>query len=408
LKKNENNIKNSDGKYDRASVSSHADVVNRPIRHSLSNEATKMETDDSRQLLAKIHALEQAFDGLLQQQKHQEKEWESRLKELESKISACSCKDIESRHIQSPDRGHNDEKDRKDPCGKDVLHLNVGGSKQIAVLRSTLTCMENSMLSTRFSGRWDDVLEKDRDGNFFIDQPADLFIPMIEFLQSSKVCVPFLSLENFGGSFDRFKTFADMVEYYGMTPVVLPPVIECFGGTSETVRIVGHHVQARDSEIFELVPRPWDTREIRSFDITLGRGSSSLRVGWGIQRSRSLTGKLLSHECGYPVGETSKSIGYDCAENAVKYRAYIHSPRPNRPTRAPYKELVGLSVATGLQVHIGDTIHCEKQGTDLVWSSNGNAFTHACDRDLSGYVPLFSGSGTWSISNIELSEELLG
>jgi BTB/POZ domain len=372
-----------------------------------------METVDSRQLLAKIHALEQAFDGLLQQQKHQEKEWESRLKELESKIaasatssricSACSGEDLESRYIQCPDSGKNYKKERKDPCGKDVLQLNIGGSKRIAVLRSTLTCVENSMLATRFSGRWDDILEKDRDGNFFIDQPADLFIPMIEFLQGSKVCVPFLSLENFDGSFDRFKTFADMVEYYGMTPVVLPPVIECFGGTSETVRIVGHHVQARDSTTFELVPRPWDAREIRSFDITLGRGSSSLRVGWGIQRSRSLIGTLLKHESGYAVGETSTSIGYDCAENAVKYGKYRL-----RKSWPESEELVCLSVATGLHVHIGDTIHCEKRGTDLVWSSGGTAFTHACDRDLSGYVPLFSGSGMWSISNIEFSEESSG
>ena len=47
--------------------------------------------------------------------------------------------------------------------GSDVIHLNVGGSTNIAVLRRTLTHFENSMLASRFSGRWDDSM----DGNFF-------------------------------------------------------------------------------------------------------------------------------------------------------------------------------------------------------------------------------------------------
>jgi hypothetical protein len=29
------------------------------------------------------------------------------------------------------------------------------------------------MLAAKFSGRWDDSLEKDADGNFFIDQPIE-------------------------------------------------------------------------------------------------------------------------------------------------------------------------------------------------------------------------------------------
>ena len=32
------------------------------------------------------------------------------------------------------------------------------------------------MLATKFSGRWDESLDKDADGAFFIDQPAKLMI----------------------------------------------------------------------------------------------------------------------------------------------------------------------------------------------------------------------------------------
>jgi hypothetical protein len=73
-----------------------------------------------------------------------------------------------------------------DKSPSDVLHLDVGGTC-IAVLRRTLTSVEQSMLSSRFSGRWDESLEKDRDGNFFIDQPIELFLPMVNYLRA-KAC----------------------------------------------------------------------------------------------------------------------------------------------------------------------------------------------------------------------------
>lgn len=73
-----------------------------------------------------------------------------------------------------------------DKSPSDVLHLNVGGTC-IAVLRRTLTSVEQSMLTSRFSGRWDESLEKDRDGNFFIDQPIELFLPMVNYLRA-KAC----------------------------------------------------------------------------------------------------------------------------------------------------------------------------------------------------------------------------
>ena len=69
-------------------------------------------------------------------------------------------------------------------CGKEamensvknnVLRLNVSGA-HIDVLRRTLCSVKaGSMLASRFSGRWDDSLEKNSEGRFLIDQPVDLF-----------------------------------------------------------------------------------------------------------------------------------------------------------------------------------------------------------------------------------------
>jgi len=110
----------------------------------------------------------------------------------------------------------------------DVLRLNVGGSTRIDVLRRTLTQMEGSMLASKFSGRWDDNLEKDADGNFFIDQPPELFVPLINFLRARASETP-LALKAVPPAFSSSQEYNDfyrMVEYYGMTLGVI--VWECF------------------------------------------------------------------------------------------------------------------------------------------------------------------------------------
>mmetsp|Transcript_33556 Transcript_33556/g.81126 ORF Transcript_33556/g.81126 Transcript_33556/m.81126 type:complete len:319 (+) Transcript_33556:82-1038(+) len=66
---------------------------------------------------------------------------------------------------------------------RDVIHLNVGGSTHVAVFRRTLTHFEHSMLATKFSGRWDDSLERDEEGKFFIDEDPEPFMTLINYLR---------------------------------------------------------------------------------------------------------------------------------------------------------------------------------------------------------------------------------
>lgn len=109
----------------------------------------------------------------------------------------------------------------------DVLHLNVGGD-HMTVLRRTLTSVEGSMLASRFSGRWDDTLEKDEDGNFFIDQPIELFRPMINFLRA-KACETPLGppiKSPVLRDYELRQDFYRLVEYFGMTPGIYPVGIE--------------------------------------------------------------------------------------------------------------------------------------------------------------------------------------
>ena len=52
-----------------------------------------------------------------------------------------------------------------------------------SVLRRTLTQFEDSVLAAQFSGRWDDSMEKDRDGNMFVDQDPENFMLLINYLR---------------------------------------------------------------------------------------------------------------------------------------------------------------------------------------------------------------------------------
>jgi BTB/POZ domain len=288
--------------------------------------------------------------------------------------------------------------------GRDVLHLNVSG-KLVAVLRSTLTCLEGSMLAARFSGRWDDGLEKDRDGNIFINQPPDLFVTMIDFLQRMGNSIPvseataFPTVKDFGGSDDRFEAFADMVEYYGMTALVLPPAIHLEGMADEEgrwvadqnlddrdeiskyVRISGHHMETCKGSLFQL--RTQTRRRIRSFEVTIG-DIFSFCIGWG--------------------KEVEDALLFDpsCAE-------LCYGPDP------------GCRIRTGLPVECGSVIRCELMGSDLVWSVKGESYRRP--RDTQKYLvwtvngktyrqwrndyfyldvdPMVAGKGTWWVSKIE-------
>jgi hypothetical protein len=272
------------------------------------------------------------------------------------------------------------------------------GSTKISVLRSTLTCLEGSMLATRFSGRWDDSLEKDRGFNFFIDQPAELFVPMIQFLQCKvketlqPAGFPLLSPDDFGGCSRQFRRFVDVVDYYRMTPVVLPPVINFFGLDDDSVRVSGHHDDARKAAFCELVPRPWDTRRIRAFEVTIGK-ISSLCIGWAPHRMKTSKGedRSMTRNAGDPedffVGRELFSIGFNCVTSRMEYA--LPGQRQKR-------------ICTGMRAQSGDVVRFERNDFRFTWAVSGSTFTH-----LQGFAslaesdPAFSGVGTWWVTNIE-------
>ena len=62
------------------------------------------------------------------------------------------------------------------------LRLNVGG-KQFDISRSVLTQIKGSKLALIFSGKWDEILPRDKDGRIFMDFDASCMAPIIDHFQ---------------------------------------------------------------------------------------------------------------------------------------------------------------------------------------------------------------------------------
>jgi len=209
--------------------------------------------------------------------------------------------------------------EQENPClghPSDVLHLNVGGTR-IDVLRRTLTSVEGSMLASRFSGRWDDSLEKDADGNFFIDQPIELFLPMVNYLRA-RACmtprVPFVKSPKVSG--ELYTDFMGMLEYYGMTLGVYPFEIKQVYGNSDS-QVSGYpeyEVNTEQRTLFQLLPCKGNhNSSVKSFEVTFGRLSTA-QVGWMVSYENLELDDQTSS-----VGGVEGSIGIDCVRSCIAY-----------------------------------------------------------------------------------------
>ena len=272
----------------------------------------------------------------------------------------------------------------------DVLHLNVGGTLT-AVLRRTLTAIEGSMLASRFSGRWDDSLEKDKDGNFFIDQPIELFLPMIDYLRA-KSCETTLAPPVTSPEFDnsrRLKDFVRMVEYFGMTPGIYPTQLEMCRGDVSTAQISGHPnlgVNSSEYATFTLETRG-HKRPIISFSVILGDVE---KIQIGLVRTNHFVKKLRPGEH-KGVGMERYSMCLDCSRGGLLYEG-------------------SFTKLEGLTMEKGTLIRCINKGEK--WTVNGQVVASSIaledsfhlPPDLQQYslIPAFSGTGSWQICEVEL------
>lgn len=193
----------------------------------------------------------------------------------------------------------------------DVLHLNIGGTKT-TVLRRTLTSVPGSMLASKFSGRWDDSIEKDSDGDIFIDQDFSLFQTMLNYLRNRANGIEKYPMKSPKLDEENARDFYRMVEYYGMTDTIFHTKLErCEGTGSENVAdIIGSKtVNTKEWTSFELV-LDGHTRNIETYEIKLG-DVKRIQVGWVD------TYKRACFKDGKGAGEVKGSFALDLTRSSL-------------------------------------------------------------------------------------------
>lgn len=283
----------------------------------------------------------------------------------------------------------------------DVMRLNIGGGARVDVLRRTLTQFEGSLLESKFSGRWDESLEKDADGNFFIDQPERLFVPLIDYFRS-KQCETPLAVVTEPPEFDKKKDeigFNRMVEYYGLTLAVYP--IGMYRLTVNS-KVSPDNWEQMDEVQCKIESNEWATyclkrstphsRFVISYEVTLEQYSVA-QIGW-IQTGPSCVPEYFKSETDRGVGYGNHSLSLDCIKSSIALSGAI-------------------TAIEGMTVTDGTTIRSEHGGRR--WFVNGKVVAQCKKEEDEGvyfkgglnasdeWVPCISIKGSCKISVLELS-----
>lgn len=270
----------------------------------------------------------------------------------------------------------------------DVLHLNVGGSTNFAVLRRTLTHFENSMLATRFSGRWDDSLEKDKDGNFFVDQDPEVFVLLLNFLRQCdqnkrhniKIQPPHPTF-----------AFCSMLEYYDLMCSVYPQEWRTvwFGMDADPAIITkqrsdNNSVTIYTGEVFggfklELQKGcPTKPIDATSFTVAFDRGSVG-QVGW-----------MDNYVCRGGVGHWRKAFALDIDE-----QAFFLDGCPMAVTGKQFLEV--SSAENPVIVHCAYDLLTKTYSIRIHGTEPEIVATH---RETKAMIPCISFKGQVTISNL--------
>ena len=99
---------------------------------------------------------------------------------------------------------------------EEIVYLNVGGTK-MATKKSTLCHVEDSMLATMFSGRWEN-LEEDEDGDVFLDYNPKLFALVLDYLRAKKLETPSKPALLPQVALEDAVNFKSLVDFLGVVP----------------------------------------------------------------------------------------------------------------------------------------------------------------------------------------------
>mmetsp|Transcript_97001 Transcript_97001/g.222227 ORF Transcript_97001/g.222227 Transcript_97001/m.222227 type:complete len:230 (+) Transcript_97001:13-702(+) len=108
---------------------------------------------------------------------------------------------------------------RYDGQMNDVVAVNVGG-EIFGVKRSTLCIFEDTYLAHLFSGRWDENIERDQSGNYFLDFDPETFRVVVNFLRDKRIETPDHPAVLGSVSLDKQEHFANLLDFLGIREYV--------------------------------------------------------------------------------------------------------------------------------------------------------------------------------------------
>jgi hypothetical protein len=242
-------------------------------------------------------------------------------------------------------------------------------------------------------------LAKDADGDFFIDQPIDIFVILLNYLRNQESGTPLappLVSPSFGTNDECKKSaFLRMIEHYNLTLGVYPFSVYRIGSPAniEVLKglypgtVVSNTSGNPESYVLSRTEEAGHNFTVKGFEVALQKGTKAFI---GVSSRVAVREVLNSHGGGSGVGYSVESIGIDVARHGIAYNNASHSPVAGQT----FNRIEG--------VDLNDTavIRCEDNG--LKWYVNDKLvamMSPPSDErvvDISGFVrPFRSTDGDW-------------
>jgi len=104
----------------------------------------------------------------------------------------------------------------------DLIGLNFRGEKTVIMKRSVLCKVEGSMLSAMFSGRHEDNLDRDKDGNVYVSYPPSVMMPLMDWLTVCQDLPPEIKPPAIDIPQGQKRMWDGTLKLFGLEPIACP------------------------------------------------------------------------------------------------------------------------------------------------------------------------------------------